>query len=48
MKRSKSELDQLRSGRTELENHYIDELVHGQSAAGSSCGAAARSACRHR
>ena len=24
-----SELDRLRSGRTELENHYIDELVSG-------------------
>src|SRR6201993_701095 len=29
MSRSKSELDRLRSGRTELENHYIDELVLG-------------------
>jgi peptide/nickel transport system substrate-binding protein len=29
MTRSNSELDQLRSGRTELENHYIDELVNG-------------------
>src|SRR5579862_8271668 len=29
MTRSNSELDHLRSGRTELENHYIDELVNG-------------------
>ncbi len=29
MRRSNSELDQLRSGRSELENHYIDELVNG-------------------
>jgi peptide/nickel transport system substrate-binding protein len=29
MTRSNSELDRLRSGRTELENHYIDELVAG-------------------
>ena len=29
MSRSNSELDRLRSGRTELENHYIDELVSG-------------------
>ena len=29
MTRSNSELDRLRSGRTELENHYIDELVGG-------------------
>ncbi|HTU88427.1 MAG TPA: ABC transporter substrate-binding protein [Solirubrobacteraceae bacterium] len=29
MTRSNSELDRLRSGRTELENHYIDELVNG-------------------
>src|ERR1700733_12965826 len=29
MTRSNRELDQLRSERTELENHYIDELVNG-------------------
>ncbi len=29
MSRRDSELDRLRSGRTELENHYIDELVSG-------------------
>jgi peptide/nickel transport system substrate-binding protein len=29
MRRSNSELDQLRQGRSELENHYIDELVAG-------------------
>jgi peptide/nickel transport system substrate-binding protein len=29
MRRSNSELDQLRQGRSELENHYIDELVSG-------------------
>ena len=29
MSRGNSELDRLRSGRTELENHYIDELVSG-------------------
>jgi peptide/nickel transport system substrate-binding protein len=29
MSRSNSELDRLRSGRSELENHYIDELVGG-------------------
>jgi peptide/nickel transport system substrate-binding protein len=29
MSRSNSELDRLRSGRSELENHYIDELVSG-------------------
>ena len=29
MTRSNRELDELRSGRTELENHYIDELVNG-------------------
>jgi peptide/nickel transport system substrate-binding protein len=29
MTRSNSELDRLRSGRSELENHYIDELVNG-------------------
>jgi peptide/nickel transport system substrate-binding protein len=29
MTRGNSELDGLRSGRTELENHYIDELVSG-------------------
>ncbi len=29
MSRSNSELDRLRSGHTELENHYIDELVSG-------------------
>ncbi len=29
MSRSNSELDRLRSGRSELENHYIDELVAG-------------------
>ena len=29
MTRSNDELDQLRSGRSELENHYIDELVSG-------------------
>ena len=29
MRRSNSELDRLRSGRSELENHYIDELVSG-------------------
>jgi peptide/nickel transport system substrate-binding protein len=28
--RSKQELDRLRDGRTELENHYIDELVAGR------------------
>ena len=31
MTRSNSELDRLRSGRTELENHYIDELVSGNA-----------------
>ena len=30
MRRSNSELDRLRDGRSELENHYIDELVAGQ------------------
>ena len=29
MSRGNSELDRLREGRTELENHYIDELVFG-------------------
>jgi peptide/nickel transport system substrate-binding protein len=29
MKRRNTELDQLRTGRSELENHYIDELVFG-------------------
>jgi peptide/nickel transport system substrate-binding protein len=29
MRRSNSELDRLRQGRSELENHYIDELVAG-------------------
>ncbi|MBV8219967.1 MAG: hypothetical protein JO325_15995, partial [Solirubrobacterales bacterium] len=29
MSRGNSELDRLRAGRTELENHYIDELVSG-------------------
>jgi peptide/nickel transport system substrate-binding protein len=29
MSRSNSELDRLRAGRSELENHYIDELVSG-------------------
>ncbi len=29
MRRSNSELDRLRQGRSELENHYIDELVNG-------------------
>ena len=29
MTRNNSELDRLREGRTELENHYIDELVGG-------------------
>jgi peptide/nickel transport system substrate-binding protein len=29
MTRSNSELDRLRDGRSELENHYIDELVNG-------------------
>ena len=29
MTRSNSELDGLRSGRSEVENHYIDELVNG-------------------
>jgi peptide/nickel transport system substrate-binding protein len=29
MRRDKSELDQLREGRSELENHYVDELVTG-------------------
>ena len=29
MSRRDSELDRLRSGRSELENHYIDELVAG-------------------
>jgi peptide/nickel transport system substrate-binding protein len=29
MRRSNSELDRLREGRSELENHYIDELVAG-------------------
>ena len=29
MTRSNDELDRLRSGRSELENHYIDELVTG-------------------
>jgi peptide/nickel transport system substrate-binding protein len=30
MRRSRTELDQLRSDRSELENHYIDELVSGR------------------
>src|SRR3974390_1935175 len=30
MSRRDSELDRLRAGRTELENHYIDELVAGR------------------
>ncbi len=30
MKRGNTELDRLRAGRTELENHYIDELVSGR------------------
>jgi peptide/nickel transport system substrate-binding protein len=30
MSRGDNELDRLRSGRTELENHYIDELVSGR------------------
>ncbi|MBV9002761.1 MAG: hypothetical protein JO304_27145, partial [Solirubrobacterales bacterium] len=30
MSRSNTELDRLRDGRTELENHYIDELVAGR------------------
>ena len=30
MSRGNSELDRLRDGRTELENHYIDELVSGR------------------
>ncbi len=30
MSRGNSELDRLRGGRTELENHYIDELVSGR------------------
>ena len=30
MKRGNTELDRLRSARTELENHYIDELVSGR------------------
>jgi peptide/nickel transport system substrate-binding protein len=30
MTRSNHELDRLRDGRTELENHYIDELVAGR------------------
>ncbi|HUB03964.1 MAG TPA: ABC transporter substrate-binding protein [Solirubrobacteraceae bacterium] len=30
MSRGDKELDRLRSGRTELENHYIDELVSGR------------------
>ena len=29
MSRGNSELDRLRAGRTELENHYIDELASG-------------------
>src|SRR5438270_2559724 len=29
MKRRNSDLDRLREGRTELENHYIDELAAG-------------------
>ncbi len=29
MRRSNSELDRLRQGRSELENHYIDELIAG-------------------
>src|SRR6185437_434445 len=29
MRRSNSDLDRLREGRSELENHYIDELVAG-------------------
>ncbi|HTT28556.1 MAG TPA: hypothetical protein VMG37_09115, partial [Solirubrobacteraceae bacterium] len=29
MSRGNSELDRLREGRTDLENHYIDELVSG-------------------
>ena len=29
MTRNNGELDRLREGRTELENHYIDELVSG-------------------
>jgi peptide/nickel transport system substrate-binding protein len=30
MKRGNTELDRLRAGRTELENHYIDELLAGR------------------
>ena len=30
MKRRNEELDDLRLGRSELENHYIDELVSGR------------------
>ncbi len=30
MRRNKTELDELRQGRSELENHYIDELVSGR------------------
>jgi peptide/nickel transport system substrate-binding protein len=30
MRRSDGELDELRSGRSDLENHYIDELVSGR------------------
>ncbi len=30
MKRTQTDLDRLRSGRTELENHYIDELAAGR------------------
>ena len=30
MRRTDTELDQLRKGRSELENHYIDELVYGR------------------
>ena len=30
MTRRNTELDRLRSGRSELENHYIDELVAGR------------------
>ena len=36
MSRGNSELDRLREGRTELENHYIDELVSGNVSRGSS------------
>ena len=40
MTRRNTDLDRLRLGRSELENHYIDELVAGRWTAASSCAGA--------